>query len=340
MFMSRRYPALLLFVLACDPEADDLAALEAEENASSPVLEDMEWRAPGDPLGMLPQVGPDGLELPQPPPLKAIKAPLSAAYCTVKVNGVAKAMETDYLPHVIQCENGGAGFEALKAQAIAARSVAYYAMANDGKICDGQGCQVYSCGKTPTKLYKDAVAATSGQYLSYNGWLTYAFFVAGDSKTVGPKCVDTSNTTTSTTEKWVTFNNGKSNFDVTQTKLGFVFPEDKKVAGYGQNRGCMSQWGARCQENSLKRTSTQILKFYYGADIQIRQAKGTCVKPLATLTDDDALRDEWTSQPAVGEDSAEARAGVVNDGDEDALAGGVEPDDGALALGSEDPLGG
>jgi hypothetical protein len=36
-----------------------------------------------------------------------------------------KATEDDYLPNVITCENGGAGFEALKAQAIATRSVAY-----------------------------------------------------------------------------------------------------------------------------------------------------------------------------------------------------------------------
>ena len=40
---------------------------------------------------------------------EAVKAPLAAAYCQINVNGVNKDTETDYLPHVITCENGDNG---------------------------------------------------------------------------------------------------------------------------------------------------------------------------------------------------------------------------------------
>src|SRR5688572_27180875 len=93
--------------------------------------------------------GPIGNEEPIAQVQHDVSAPLAKAYCSIPVEGKGtKAMETDYLPHVIQCENGGANIQALRAQAIAARSVAYYAMATKGSICDGQGCQVYSCGAT------------------------------------------------------------------------------------------------------------------------------------------------------------------------------------------------
>src|SRR5690606_3052377 len=145
--------------------------------------------------------------------------------------------EDDYLPHVIQCENGGAKLEALKAQAIAARSVAYYNMATQGSICDSQGCQVYSCGATPSAVHYQAVKETAGIYLSYDKTLTYGFYVAGDSGVSAPSCVGSSGST----EHWVTYNAGKSGTAVEQTALGYVGPP-----GFGQNRGCMSQWGARC----------------------------------------------------------------------------------------------
>ncbi len=254
-----RWTLALAWLAACDQELIE------------PVDEVLSEEA-GAPRGQLP------LGTPPQEPLAAIPAPLAEAFCEINVEGVPRATETDYLPHVIQCENGGAGFEALKAQAIAARSVAYYAMANDGQICDGQGCQVYSCGADPAQIHYDAVEATAGQYLSYNGWLTYAFFVAGDNQQPA-SCVDTDNGNVSATEKWVTFNEGKTVYDVDQTALGFKFPEDLNVAGYGQNRGCMSQWGGRCLENTKGYDGEKIVRFYYGADIEILQAQGACVTP-------------------------------------------------------------
>lgn len=272
--MARRLVALPLALVACDPAGER----DVPEDRLDAALAEAPEQVEGAPRGMLPP-GPDGLATPLAEPVYAIKAPLPSAYCKINVNGVEHDTETDYVPHVVHCENGGANFEALKAQAIAARSVAYYAMANDGKICDGQGCQVYSCGSGPTQAQLDAAKATAGQYLSFNGWLTYAFYVAGDANTDAPSCVDTDNGTASATEKWVTFNNGKTGYDVDQTALGFKFPEDVNTAGYGQNRGCMSQWGARCLENKLGKNSTDILKFYFGADIKILQAEGSCIVP-------------------------------------------------------------
>lgn len=225
-----------------------------------------------------------------------VSAPLPEAYCSIQVDGSgAVDTEDDYLPHVIQCENGGADIQALKAQAIAARSVAYYNMATSGSICDGQGCQVYSCGATPGAIHHQAVAETSGMYLSFADTLTYGFYVAGDNNTSPPSCVGS----TGSTEHWVTYNEGKTGGDVEQTELGYVGPP-----GFGQNRGCMSQWGARCLEAHKGYDYKAILRFYYGDDIQILTAPGSCVAP--TLPDLDA------SFVAAGSDAAPATNGVAD----------------------------
>ncbi len=196
-----------------------------------------------------------------------VAAPLASAFCSVDVTGKGTLdMENDYLPHVVQCENGGANLQALKAQAIAARSVAYYNMASSGSICDGQGCQVYSCGASPQAKHIQAVQETLGQYLSYAGLLTYGFYVSGDSSVAPPGCVGSSGGT----EGYVTYNEGKTGTAVTQTTLGYVGPP-----GFGQNRGCMGQWSARCLEKSNGYDSTKILQFFYGADIGDLDGAGT-----------------------------------------------------------------
>ncbi len=206
-------------------------------------------------------------------PVTQVQAP-AEAYCVAEVDGKGSLdMETEYLPHVVQCENGGAGLEALKAQAIAARSVAYSAMASHGSICDSQQCQVYSCGAEPNDLVRRAVAETAGQYLSYGGVLTYGFYVSGDKHTAGPSCEGNPG---GQLEDLITYNDGLSGTEVEQTELGWIFEPGQ--AGYGQNRGCMSQWGARCLEG-VGRDARGILRFYYGADVEVRQASGSCTAP-------------------------------------------------------------
>lgn len=264
---------------------EDVASVEAVDGGSEDeALAPPAWAWPESILRRVPLLEARGkldLTLPGAPPTAVTKAPLAAAYCQINVNGVNHDTETDYIPHVIQCENGGAKLEALKAQAIAARSVAYYAMAENGKICDGQGCQVYSCGAQPAAIHYQAAMETAGQYLSYNNTLkgrvlTYAFYVAGDNdQTASCKGVDPN----AGTEPFVTYNEGKTGTQVSETTLGFQF-KDPNNYGYGQNRGCMSQWSARCLENNKGYDSTEILRYFYGADIEIQQAPGPCVAPV------------------------------------------------------------
>ena len=252
------------------------------------------------------------------PAVFEVPAPLSEAHCTVSVDGIgAISVEDDYLPHVIQCENGGANLEALKAQAIAARSVVYYSIETAGSICDGQGCQVYSCGSDPEPVHYQAVAETSGMYLMYNATLTYGFYVAGDADAAAPSCVG--NDAGATTEHWITYNAGKSGTDVVQTELGFVHaPGD---SGYGQNRGCLGQWSSRCLENDNGYDALAILRFFYGEDIETPQAQGDCVTPMGTtgVADTGIAEGSTTSVDPTNASIGEVESGPLEE------SGAVDP---------------
>lgn len=192
-----------------------------------------------------------------------------AAYCKARVLGIGEVeVETDYIPHVINCENGSASFEALKAQAVAARSYLYYRMDRAGEIVDGTGDQVYSCGRSPSMLAYQAADATSGQVLMYRDTPVAAFYVAG-AKQSAPECKGGAVDPTST-ETYVTYNSGRRGGDVQQTALGWVHPENHA------NRGCKSQNGAACLSDAGWRHD-EILRFYYGEDIELVQAHGSCV---------------------------------------------------------------
>ncbi|MEZ4220467.1 MAG: SpoIID/LytB domain-containing protein [Polyangiaceae bacterium] len=192
-----------------------------------------------------------------------VKVP-SQPVCNITVTGTGTLdIENEYLPFVIACEaSGAAGLETLKAQAIAARSVTYYEALGKGSICDGQGCQVMSCSRKPSALHYQAVKETAHQYLSHSGLVTYAFYVSGDANTSQPSCIGSPK---GALEHYVTYNDGKSGASVQMTKLGYI-PKSGSV--FGQNRGCMSQNGAVCLENSGK-SYMDILRFYYGSDIQV-----------------------------------------------------------------------
>ena len=280
-----------------------------------------EGSGPTDELREFPIVGP-GSPVPVPPP--------DDAWCDIDVEGTIVDLEEVYLPGVVQCENGGANLEALKAQAIAARSVAYYAMATDGTICDSQGCQVYSCGNPPTATAIQAVEETSGMYLKYGDILTYGFYVAGDSGVSSPSCIGTPGA--ASTEHWITYNEGQSGTDVEQTELGFVHPVGDP--GYGQNRGCMGQWSARCLENDNGYDYVEILQFFYGDDIEIVQAQGPCVgdvePPPGDDDDDDAVGSSDGGVVDGDGGGSGTDAGGVDDGGLDA------GDDGGLDAGDDD----
>ncbi|MBN2360913.1 MAG: hypothetical protein JXR83_15765 [Deltaproteobacteria bacterium] len=193
------------------------------------------------------------------------------AYCRAQVVGVGEVdVETDYLPHVVTCENGGAPFESLKLQAVAARTFLYYKLIHYGQIRDGTSDQVYSCSAEPGEAQRRAVRETAGQYLAYGSTTLCAFFVAGAHQSP-PEC--RGNTSDSTnTERYVTYNWGLSGDNIHQSTLGWV--DDGNYA----NRGCMSQWGSRCLADAGW-VYTDMVKFYYGMDIGLHTAAGDCVQP-------------------------------------------------------------
>jgi hypothetical protein len=203
-------------------------------------------------------------------PVEGPRPSSRAAFCEAMVNrrGVVD-VETDYLPHVIQCESGDVSLEALKAQAVAARSYLYYKMDRSGTIADGTSDQVYSCGRQPTANHMLAVSSTAGQVLQYRGTQVAAFFVAG-SKQSGPSCRGGPDDPTRT-ERYVTYNEGRSGNSINQSTLGVV--SSSNLA----NRGCMSQNGAACLA-SVGRRYGDIIKFYYGSDIELVQTQGPCVR--------------------------------------------------------------
>jgi hypothetical protein len=193
-----------------------------------------------------------------------------AAYCEAEVSGSGTLdVENDYIPQVVACENGGASLEALKAQAVAARTYLYYKLERQGSIGDGQGDQVYTCGATAGDKHIRAARETSGQVLRYQDVIIAAFYVAGALQS-GPDCVGGTNDPTGT-EHFVTYNEGKSGANVEQTTLGWVDP------GNLENRGCQSQNGAHCLSDEGWDYDS-ILRYYYGDDIDVTTAKGPCVE--------------------------------------------------------------
>jgi stage II sporulation SpoD-like protein len=161
------------------------------------------------------------------------------AFCEAEVSGSGVLdVENDYIPQVVACENGGASLEALKAQAVAARTYLYYKLRREGAIGDGQGDQVYTCNATAGGPHRRAAAETSGQVLMYGGVVIASFYVAGALQS-GPDCVGGTSDPTGT-EHFVTYNQGRSGGEVEQTTLGWVDPANK------ENRGCQSQNGAHC----------------------------------------------------------------------------------------------
>ena len=206
-------------------------------------------------------------------PVGGARLPLDA-FCVATVQGIGDVeVETDYLAHVVNCENGAAGFEALKAQAVSARSYLYYKLGRGGSIMDGTGDQVYTCGREPGPEHFRAVEETSGEVLQYAGTQVAAFYVAG-ARQEPPDCRGGADDPTST-EHYVTYNEGLSGDGITQTMLGWVDP------GNYANRGCMSQNGSHCLAG-LGWRHDDILRFYYGEDIELVRAEGACVIPGET----------------------------------------------------------
>lgn len=167
----------------------------------------------------------------------------------------------DYVARVCTRENGAAAFEALKAQAVAARTYVLRAMRDEAPIGtpakpipNSQAFQTYAPAASPACAA--ATGQTRGVVLRYKGALIVANYVAGARLGPDGRMVDDP----TRTEKWVTYNRGRSGPQVVPTPLSRVDRTD--------NRGCLSQngsdWMARRGHDFVA-----ILRFYYGEDVVI-----------------------------------------------------------------------
>ncbi len=206
------------------------------------------------------------------------------APCQVNVEGVGMVdVEEAYIPGVVSCENPNAGPEGLKAQAVEARSFLYYKLfvAGATSISNSQGDQVYSCSYQPNgpkPEHFEAARATKGQYLQWENQIVASFYVAG---TIPPNpdagdpygsCLPNGGNDPTNTQRWVTYNLGKTGCDIDMTNLGFT-PADCR--GNPHNRGCASQNGHTCLDAAGVPYQEQF-KFFYGDDIELVVADGRC----------------------------------------------------------------
>lgn len=206
------------------------------------------------------------------------------APCEVNVEGVGMVdIEEDYIPGVVACENGGAPLEALKAQAVQARSFLYYKLfvAGATTIQNSQADQVYSCSYRPNgpdDIHRQATDETRAQYLTWEDSIVASFYVAGsippnpDPEDPFGSCLANGGSDPTNTQRFVTYNRGKTGCDIDMTTLGFV-PADCR--GNPHNRGCASQNGETCLAG-LGIGYQDMLRFHYGDDIVIEVGEGRC----------------------------------------------------------------
>ncbi|MBA2665152.1 MAG: SpoIID/LytB domain-containing protein [Bradymonadaceae bacterium] len=208
------------------------------------------------------------------------------APCTVNVEGFGEVdIEEDYIANVVACENGNAPPEALKAQALQARSFLYYKLfvAKVTTIRNSQADQVYKCSyTTASERHFEAARATRGQFASWNNHIVATFYVAGarpanpDSGEPIVACNGAGGADTTNTERWVTYNWGKSGCGIKMTPLGWV-PADCNSNPH--NRGCASQNGQACLANRGMGYE-DMMRNYYGADIVLERSTGACGGPF------------------------------------------------------------
>lgn len=184
--------------------------------------------------------------------------------------------EEDYLPRVVTRENGHGPPEALKAQAIAARTYVLRAMRDHrtlGRtvpIINSEKFQTYA--KSAFKTCIHAVETTRGVVARYQERLIVGNYVAGALWTNGAPGADAANT-----ERFVTYNEGRRGKFVKPTKLADTRRSD--------NRGCMSQNCANWLAGQGRR-HPEILRYFYGADLEISKSRGVVEVDRAKPTSD------------------------------------------------------
>jgi hypothetical protein len=216
-----------------------------------------------------------------------------SGFCQMKTDRGEVPIE-EYLTSVVSCEAApGAGIEALKAQAIAARSFALHVNHAQGRpLRSSQADQHYDCGRPIRPEAREAVKQTAGVVGQYNETLVALFYKAG-SENQSSSCRGIG-TGATRTEHFITYNSGKRGSAVEGAY-------DKPSSN--DNRGDMGQWGAKCLEDKKGKSALDILRFYYGEDIETIQLQGACVGDTvdpAVLTDGSTCSVE-SSKPEIVE---------------------------------------
>ncbi|MDI1434936.1 SpoIID/LytB domain-containing protein [Polyangium sorediatum] len=172
------------------------------------------------------------------------------------------SLEEEYLPRVCAGEHLHAHPEAKAALVIAARTFVLRAMRDHptlGRttpIRNGDMFQAFS--REANEECAAAATRTRGFVMRYGGKLILANHVAGAPwREDGSRGPDASGT-----EKYVTYNYGRSGTDVILTRLALTI--------HPGNRGCLSQNGAHwLGEHGFD--CEGILRFFYGEDVEIVQ---------------------------------------------------------------------
>ncbi len=162
-------------------------------------------------------------------------------------------IEAEYLPYVVAAENDIAPFESMKAQAVASRTYAYYKKEHPSgvnfDVYDDSRDQNYKPWLVITDNLINSVSQTDGIVIKWGGVIICSFYISGSDDTAA----------------YVTYNEGKSGDDITQSSIGWV-TNPPSLNPY--NRGAMGQ----IQANALASNDyawQKILKYFYGNDIII-----------------------------------------------------------------------
>jgi hypothetical protein len=231
------------------------------------------------------------------------------AKVSVTVGGTARSLdvETQYLPKVVCCENGAAHPEALKAQAVLARTYMYFQYFESGNGTPGkpltgtQSDQVYNCTTPVSQKCTDAVVATKNQITTFErasvSYHNVSFFVDGRRPACIARgscsCPKPSATTSMTPANHPadcacftlssnglapheTYNWNKSGTAVSPVGAPMGNP------GHESNRGCAGQNVQNCL-GYAGWNYFDMLRMFYGQDIQVRVAGGALVPEPGTV---------------------------------------------------------
>lgn len=288
-------------------------------------------------------------------------SPIDQVYVKGKASPID--VETDYLPHVVCCENGAAPHEALKAQAVMARTYMAYSYFASGlgktaskPFTGTTSDQAYYCSLQPTQACKDAVNETAGQVTAFTDTkgvlsMNLTFFIDGPRAACLSKkscsCPKPSPTTKMTPNDhppdcdcftwasmgaanpaYVTYNWSNSGADVTRSSIGGADPA---------NRGCASQNIESCLAYAGWSYADQ-LRFHYGQDIALHHLDGT---PVGETNDGGGTPASSGSSGQSGGDGVDPSSGYAppkgsrDDGDDGGCAvppGGAPRGTGALVV--------